>query len=152
MLLSFLGWGLMVPRLYARGWTAQALIARLAPIALLGLLLALVLGEAATAWVWVVFCVGTSVVSLSQPAVAQAFAVEMAGRALSAFNLVIFAGIFALQWGIGLCIDVLLGFGWATVSAYRGAFALLACCCLVSYVWFLCRADTASTPKLNPVR
>ena len=149
MLLSFMAWGSVVPRLYARGWTAQRLIARGAPLSLAALPLALLLGPAASAWVWVAFCVGCTVVSLSQPAVGMALPAALAGRALSAYNLVIFLGVFSLQWGIGLAIDVLRAWGWSTLSAYRGGFALLWGCCLFSYVWFLCRVEPAR--PTNPV-
>jgi hypothetical protein len=149
MLLSFMTWGSVVPRLYARGWTAQRLIGRGAPFSLAALALALLLGPRAGAWVWALFCVGCTVVSLSQPAVGLALPAALAGRALSAYNLVIFLGVFCLQWGIGLAIDLLRAWGWGTLSAYRGGFALLWGCCLFSYVWFLCRAEPASPPKLN---
>jgi predicted MFS family arabinose efflux permease len=140
MLLSFLAWGLVVPRLYARGWTAQRLIARGMPVSLLMLALALWLGPQATPWVWALFCASCSVVSLSQPAVGLAFASEWAGRALSAYNLVIFAGVFALQWGIGLVIDLISALGGSTLSAFRGAFALLGVCSALAYLWFLRRS------------
>ena len=149
MLLSFMAWGSVVPRLYARGWTAQTLIARGAPIGLSALVLALLLGPQAGAWVWVLFCAGSTAVSLSQPAVGLALPAALAGRALSAYNLVIFLGVFTLQWGIGLAIDGLRALGWNTLSAYRGGFALLTACCLFSYVWFLCRAEPTPGPKLN---
>ena len=51
-------------------------------------------------------------VSLSQPAVGAAFPPHQAGRALSAFNLVIFSGVFCVQWGIGLLVDALQGLGF----------------------------------------
>jgi len=141
MLVAFLLWGLAVPRLYARGWTAQALVRLGAPLGIAALVLAILLGAEATAWSWALFCVSCTFVSLSQPAVGQAFAAELAGRALSAFNLLIFAGIFALQWGIGVVIDLFRGLGWSTVSAYQGAMALLAVCCAMSYLWFLWHDD-----------
>lgn len=150
MLLSFMAWGSVVPRLYARGWTAQRLIARGAPVSLVALALALLLGRGAGAWLWVLFCVGCSVVALSQPAVGQALPASLAGRALSAYNLVIFLGVFSLQWGVGLVIDLLRAWGWQTLSAYRGSFALLWGCCLVSYLWFLCRSEPAAGAKPNP--
>jgi predicted MFS family arabinose efflux permease len=137
MLLSFLAWGVVVPKLYTRGWSAQRLIARGLPVSLAALVLAVLLGAEATAWVWVLFCAGSSVVALSQPAIGLAFRSELAGRALSAYNLVVFLGVFVVQWGIGLVIDVLRANGWSTLSAYRGALALLAGCCTLSYVWFL---------------
>lgn len=149
MLLSFMVWGVVVPRLFARGWTAQSLIARGAPIGLLALALALILGPASGAWVWVLFCAGSTAVSLSQPAVGLALPAALAGRALSAYNLVIFLGVFTVQWGIGLSIDGLRALGWETLSAYRGGFALLTVCCLFSYVWFLCRAEPVPGPELN---
>ena len=147
MLLAFMAWGVMVPRLHVRGWTAHRLLTLGVPVSLAALLLALALGQAATAWVWALFCVASTFVSLSQPAVGQAFPAALAGRALSAYNLAIFAGVFALQWGIGLGIDFLRAAGWSELSAFRGAFALLALCCGVSYLWFLCRGPAAAVAE-----
>ena len=140
MLLAFMAWGVVAPRLQARGWTASRLIARGMPVSLGVLALACGLGPDAGAAVLALFCVSTTVVSLSQPAVGMAFAAHVAGRALSAYNLFIFAGVFALQWGIGLAIDLFRAAGWGGVSAYRGAFALLLVCQMLAYLWFLLRA------------
>ncbi|WP_280152989.1 MFS transporter [Piscinibacter sp. XHJ-5] len=145
MLLSFMSWGVVVPRLYARGWTAQRLIARGTPLCLAVLATAVLLGSGATAWAWGAFCVSSTVVSLSQPAVAQAFPTALAGRALSAYNLLIFVGVFLLQWGIGLAIDGFKALGWGIESSFQGAFALLTLCCVASYVWFL-RGDDRTAP------
>ena len=149
MLASFLVWGSVVPRLDANGWTAQRLIARGAPISLAALALAIALGANAGAWVWALFCAGCSVVSLSQPAVGLAFPARLAGRALSAYNLVIFLGAFSIQWGIGLAIDALRAQGWSTVAAYRGGFSLLLGCCVVAYVWFLRRREAATGAEID---
>lgn len=137
MLLAFLGWGAVVPRLYRSGWSAVGLVRWGVPVSLALLVLALLLGELATAWIWALFCVSSTVLSLSQPAVGQAFPAALAGRALSAYNLVIFAGIFALQWGLGLLIDAVGRGGGSTLSAFRAAFALFGLCCVLSYLWFL---------------
>jgi predicted MFS family arabinose efflux permease len=144
MLLAFLAWGVVLPRLYSQGWTAQRLVRLGIPLSLASLLLAIVLGPGATAWVWALFCVTSTFVSVSQPAIGQAFSTALAGRALSAYNLVIFAGVFSLQWGIGLTIDLLKAAGWSDLSAFRGAFALFGVCCVLSYLWFLCRDDTVA--------
>jgi hypothetical protein len=101
------------------------------------LVLAVALGHHATAWAWALFCAASTFVSLSQPAIAQAFPQALAGRALSAYNLVIFLGIFVTQWGMGLVIDALKAAGWRTESSFQAAFALMAAACLFSYVWFL---------------
>lgn len=137
MLLAFLGWGLVVPRLYRSGWSAARLVGWGVPVSLAVLALAIVLGDRATAWAWALFCVSCTVISLSQPAVGQAFPATLAGRALSAYNLVIFAGIFAIQWGLGLAIDAFAAGGGSTLSAFRGAMALLCLCALCAYLWFL---------------
>jgi predicted MFS family arabinose efflux permease len=145
MLVAFMAWGVVVPRLYARGWTAQRLIARGTPLCLVVLAAAVLRGPQATAWVWGAFCVTCTVVSLSQPAVGQAFPAALAGRALSAYNLLIFVGVFLLQWGIGLAIDGFKALGWTVASAFQGAFALLGVCCLASHVWFLRRDDRTAS-------
>jgi hypothetical protein len=85
--------------------------------------------------------VTTSAISLSQPAVGQAFAASLAGRALSAYNLGIFAGVFAVQWGIGLAIDQLRGLGWAVQAAYQGAYGLWLAASVCSGLWFHLRRD-----------
>jgi predicted MFS family arabinose efflux permease len=145
MLAAFLAWGTLVPRLYARGWTAQALIARGLPASLMVLVVAVALGARSTAWLWALFCVGSTVVSLAQPAVGQAFAAQLAGRALSAYNLVIFLGVFAVQWAIGGLVDRLQAAGLGVEAAYQGAFAVLALGCIGSYLWFLWFSDR--TPR-----
>jgi MFS family permease len=136
MLFAFLGWGLLMPRLVRRGLDAEALIARGWPLGCLLLAALLVRGsDAGPAW-WAAWCVVTSVVSLSQPAVGQAFDRSLAGRALSAYNLVIFAGVFAVQWGIGMAIDLLLALGWSTLRAYQGAYGLMLAATVASGLWF----------------
>ena len=149
MLLSFMAWGSVQARPCARGWTAQTLIACGAPVGLAARVLALVLGSRAGAWIWVLFGVGCTVVSFSQPAVGLALPAALAGRALSAYNLIIFLGVFTVPCGIGLSIDALRALGWETLSAFRGGFALLAVHCLLSYVWFLCRPEPQPAPELD---
>jgi predicted MFS family arabinose efflux permease len=146
MLLSFLGWGAVMPRLHARGWTAHRLVGIGAPASVLMLLLIVGLGGHATAWALALFCVSCTFSTFSQPAVGQAFEAGLAGRALSAYNLVIFLGVFALQWGIGVVIDLGRAGGLSAVSAYRLAFALLMGCCALSYLWFLWRDDRVVAP------
>jgi len=146
MLLTFLAWGALLPRLYSRGWTAQSLIARGLPLSLAVLVLAVALGARATAAVWTLFCVSSTLVSLAQPAIGQAFPPALAGRALSAYNLVIFAGVFAVQWIIGGTIDLLRGAGWSAPAAFQGALSLLALSCIASYLWFLWFEDVGKRP------
>jgi len=137
MLFAFLGWGMVLPRLTRRGWRVDRLIALGVPLSLLLLYAAVALGpQAGAAW-WAAWCVSCTFMALSQPAVAQAFPAAAAGRALSAFNLVIFLGVFCVQWGIGLAIDALMALGLPRVLAFQVAFALFALGCTLSYLWFL---------------
>jgi hypothetical protein len=71
----------------------------------------------------------------------MAFPAALAGRALSSFNLLIFTGVFVVQWGIGLLIDGLRALDWSTPSAFQGAIGFYALCLLASYVHLL-RAKT----------
>jgi predicted MFS family arabinose efflux permease len=135
MLLAFLSWGLVLPRLLSRGRTAEDVMALGWPAGVAMLAAILWAGPGAGAASWAAWCVLTSVVSLSQPAVAQAFPAALAGRALSAFNLVIFAGVFSLQWGIGLLLDALRGFGFTTLGAFRASFGLFLVACLAAFLW-----------------
>jgi predicted MFS family arabinose efflux permease len=141
MLVAFFTWGVVMPRLRRAGFSVDGLITCGVPLSLALLALALVFGPAAGAVVWALWCVSCTVMSLSQPAVAQVFPPALAGRALSAFNLVIFSGVFSMQWGIGLAIDALTALGWARSDAFRAAFALFGLCVIGAYAWFLMRRN-----------
>ncbi len=139
MLFAFMAWGALMPRLMARGLDPMRLIAWGVPLALVLLAAVVVRGPAAGAAHWALWCVACTFVSLSQPAVGQAFPMAQAGRALSAFNLVIFGGVFCLQWGIGLAIDAAQRLGLDELAAFRAAFGGFAGCCVAAYAWFLHR-------------
>ncbi|MFP5467854.1 MAG: MFS transporter [Gammaproteobacteria bacterium] len=139
MLSAFWLWGVVNPALARRGMAAERLIAKGLPVSF-ALLVAIVWLGADAGWpLWAAFCVSSTFVALSQPAVALALPVAAAGRALSAFNLVIFAGVFVMQWGIGLAIDALSAFGWEESLRFRGAVALFLVCCVLAYGLFLRR-------------
>ena len=93
------------------------------------------LGGSTGGWL-ALYCMTCSIVTMAQPAVGMAFAPEFAGRALTAFNLLVFLGVFVIQWGIGLTIDALLALGWPQTRAYRVAFGAFLSCCVLSYVYF----------------
>ncbi|WP_326537702.1 MFS transporter [Pseudorhodoferax sp.] len=137
MLLAFLSWGSVMPGLTRRGVAVDRLLVWGVPVSLGLLALNIGLGPRATAVHWAAWCMATSVVALSQPALAQAFPVQMAGRALSAYNLAVFLGVFVLQWGMGAAIDSLRALGLAAVPAFQatlGGFWLLSALC---YGWFV---------------
>ncbi len=137
MLLTFWGWGLVNPRLARAGWHTDRLITWGVPVSLLALA-ANIWGGTLTGWLgWTVFCMASTVISLSQPAVGMAFKPALAGRALSAFNLVIFSGVFFVQWGIGLMVDAFAALGLARVASFQASFGVYLCCSIAAYAYFL---------------
>jgi predicted MFS family arabinose efflux permease len=137
MLVTFWTWGMVNPWLVAKGWHATRLVAWGVPLSILVLAINIAMGSA-TGWLgWALFCMSCSAMSLAQPAVGMAFHASLAGRALSAYNLVIFSGVFVVQWGIGLLIDAFRAAGLAEVASFQAAFTVFLCCCIASYAYFL---------------
>jgi len=54
----------------------------------------------------------------------------LAGRALSACNLVIFAGVFVAPWSPGLRIDSFSALGLGQVARFQATMAEFLCCCM----------------------
>ena len=137
MLVTFWGWGMVNPHLARRGWSAARLIAWGIPLSLAVLAFNILAGSA-TGWLgWALFCMTSSVMGLAQPAVGMSFRAGLAGRALSAFNLVIFAGVFVAQWGLGLLIDGFAAMGLAQVASFQAAMAVYLCCGIAAYGYFV---------------
>ena len=146
MLLTFWTWGLVSPYLTKAGWHTDRLLVWGVPLSLLALA-ANIAGGASTGWVgWAVFCVASTVISLSQPAVGMAFKPALAGRGLSAFNLIIFSGVFTVQWGIGLLVDAFAATGLSTLASFQAAFSVFLCCCTAAYGYFLYAKVDNSAP------
>jgi hypothetical protein len=137
MLCAFFGWGVVMPHLHRWGFSVDRLITIGVPLSLGLLALNVGLGAGAGALHWAAWCVSCTCIALSQPAVAQVFPTALAGRALSAFNLVLFLGVFSVQWGVGVGIDALMALGWPRVQAFRAAFAAFGVAALASYGWFV---------------
>jgi predicted MFS family arabinose efflux permease len=136
MLCTFWTWGMVNPWLLRRGLGADRLILMGLPLSLCILLAIIVAGPAAGGAAWALFCVSCTFVSLSQPAVGMAFPQALAGRALSAFNLVIFAGVFVVQWGIGLAVDAFADAGLSTTESFQAAMGVFLACNTGAYLWF----------------
>ena len=140
MLLAFWVWGLITPRLARRGIPVERLIAWGLPLTFMALAVLVGFGrniQGAAAAGLALYCVSSTFVALAQPAVGMAFPAHLAGRALSAYNLVIFAGIFVVQWGIGLAVDAGRTLGLTSVMAYQVALAGFAVCSFLSWIYFL---------------
>ena len=141
MLCTFWTWGMLNPWLLRKGLDANRLMAAGLPLCLVVLLGTILAGPQAGAGAWALFCVSCTSVALSQPAVAMAFPQALAGRALSAFNLVIFAGVFVVQWGIGLAVDAFAAAGLSTVASFQAAMAVYLACNAGAYAFFMLRGQ-----------
>lgn len=86
-------------------------------------------------WLWLVLAPGIPAVILMQTQTALMFPREVAGRVLTTFNLIMFAGAFAVQWGIGLIVDGFIALGLVRADAMTAAFTLLLVAQVVS-LWF----------------
>jgi hypothetical protein len=137
MLVTFWTWGLINPWLQKRGIVTDRLIAWGLPLSFVALAVLIVGGPAAGPWALAFFCTSSTFVSLAQPAVGMVFPAHLAGRALSAYNLVIFIGVFVVQWGIGLLVDAFRRAGWSEITAFRTAFGVFLATSVLSYAWFL---------------
>ena len=140
MLVSFWLWGMANPWLSQRGFHADRLIAAGMPVSFVLLALLIVAGDGVSTGsgaLWALYCVSSTFGTLAQPAVGMAFPPALAGRALSAFNLVIFAGVFVVQWGIGLALDGFKALGLTEVAAFQASMGVFLLLCIASYVYFL---------------
>ncbi len=157
MLCTFWLWGAINPWLGRHGISTDRLILRGLPVSFIVIAIMIIASNSVNtpakaqfeginsllqalnsqSWLmWALYCMGCTFVSLAQPAIGMAFPSELAGRALSAFNLVIFAGVFVVQWGIGLLIDGFKALGWAEIAAFQGAFGVFLLCGIAAYVYF----------------
>lgn len=147
MLVTFWLWGLITPGLARKGVPVERLIAWGLPLSFIVIAVLVWAGPsigAAAAVGVALLCVTSTFVSLAQPAVGMAFPSHLAGRALSAYNLVVFAGIFVVQWGIGLLVDAGRGLGLDQAQAYQVALACFGITSVASWVFFMLKKPVQS--------
>ena len=137
LLLSYLALGWAAPRLAARGWNSHRLIG----VGIAGMLLAqgaMLLTSAPAAWLlWLALAVCVPVTTLVQSNVGLAFPAALAGRANSAYNLQLFIGAFAAQWGFGLLADAFKANGAGAADAFRLTLALALALQAAAWIAFL---------------
>lgn len=141
MLVTFWLWGSLNPWLHRKNVDSNKLMLRGLPLGFVILTIIIIavdpINTMAVGVLWALYFVACSFMALSQPAIAMAFPPELAGRALSAYNLVLFAGVFVVQWGIGLMVDGFKALGWPEVAAFQGAFGVFLLCNVASYAYFV---------------
>jgi MFS family permease len=125
LMLAYLMLGWAMPRLAARGWSTLS-VTVVGALAMMGSQAVIVLAEGRWAWLaWLPFAVGVTVFTPVQTHVSLTFRGELTGRAFSAFNMMIFVGIFLTQWLFGVLVDALgTHAGLDQALAFRAALAV----------------------------
>ena len=145
MLAGFLAVALGIEPLRRRGIAPERVLTTSLGVglaALAGILAGLDAGGA----LWALMGFSFSANNLSYACLQRHFPLALAGRVNTALNLLVFAGAFGLQWGIGLLVDLLQAGGASAASAYRSTFGLLLVLQVASWVWFLNGAAATRAP------
>jgi MFS family permease len=137
MLVSFFVWGYFLPKISSIGFSATKILRLGLPISFCIMLTIIILGSKAGAFYLTLFILSSIFLSVTQPAVGLAFSGYSAGKALTSFNLLIFAGTFIMQWLMGFVIDITKSFGYSEIIAFKSAFSVFLVLSLVSYLFFL---------------
>lgn len=155
MTIGFLLWGTVADLLDRRGvrltWTmGGGVVLFLLALAAIAVPLA-----PEQRWPWLAFGLMSNVTALAYTVVSRHFPLAYAGRATSALNLLVFVGAFAVQYAIGMLLDLwpATDAGRAPTEAYAATFGVFWLVCLLSWLWFLARAKKApirDTPAAEP--
>jgi hypothetical protein len=87
---------------------------------------------------WALYGLTAAINILGYLLLTEGFPRELAGRAATALNLVMFTATFAVQWGIGAVADGVRGaFGGDLADGLRAAFALVLAAEAIAYGWFV---------------
>lgn len=86
-------------------------------------------------WLLLVFCIPVG--TLIQTSVSLSFPAASAGRANTAYNLLIFIGAFVAQWGIGVLIDIAQNAGMTPAAAMRTAVGVCIACQAASWLAYM---------------
>ena len=137
MLVSFFLWGYFLPRITTSGFSALKILKLGLPISFLVMLSIIILGSKAGAFYITLFILSSIFLSVTQPAVGLSFPSNLAGKALTSFNLLIFLGTFIMRWFMGFVIDLVKHFGYSEILGFKTAFTAFLILSLVSYIFFL---------------
>ena len=118
--------------------------------AALGAIVANVWPSSSLPWFALGLTVGAGM--LAYPALTRAFPAAIAGRVVTAYNMVMFVGAFLLQWGIGALIQAQLDRGASTLAAYQISFGALLLTQTLALAWFWVLSRTPRLPAHPPGR
>ncbi|MCM5571372.1 MFS transporter [Burkholderiaceae bacterium FT117] len=120
LMFGYLALGWAAPRLARRGWSTLSLVV-MGSVLLLATQLAIAFAGGPLAWLlWLGVAILVTVHTLTQTHVSLVFPEQLTGRAFTAFNLLIFSGMFLAQWLFGVLVDALGGSAGGG-EGFRGA-------------------------------
>jgi predicted MFS family arabinose efflux permease len=136
ILASYLAMGVLSPWFVQRG----ASLFKQSSTALLWLTLcftAIPLWQTESAWLlWPMIALAVPAMFLLQTQTALEFPSQVAGRVLTTLNLMIFAGTFVVQWGLGVLTDLFVTSGFDRTQALTFSLGVLAVMQWCSLFWF----------------
>ena len=137
MLVSFFLWGYFLPKITSIGFSAIRILKLGLPVGFIVMLTIIILGPKAGAFHITMFILSSIFLSVTQPAVGLSFSGYSAGKALTSFNLLIFAGTFVMQWLMGFVIDIVKSLGHSEIFAFKLSFLVFLILSVISYIFFL---------------
>lgn len=137
MLFAYLAIGLLATRLARLGIGTLQLVGGGMALGLLTLLLIISQAVDQHYLLWVAYGVFSSCGTLAYALMGGGFRVALSGRANSTLNLLVFAGAFGMQWGMGVLIERLEAGGHSAQIAHRDAFAALFMVQAVALLWLI---------------
>lgn len=144
ILLAYFLMGMLSPWLIKRGITlaTQSLCALIwIPLCFA----VIVFWQGTLSWiVWLVLALMVPAMFLLQTQIALSFPKHISGRILTTYNLMVFVGAFAVQWGFGLVTDLFIALGYGPSQALTGAMGCLVILQFISMFWFLARRPNGS--------
>ncbi|MBE0595065.1 MAG: MFS transporter [Gemmatimonadales bacterium] len=150
LMLGFLGIGWALPRLATVGWDTPRLVV-IATVIVVALHLAIPFADGLLGvGLWVAYAVVATIYVPAQSHVSLAFPEALTGRAFTAFNLLIFVGVFVVQWLFGVIVDLASAGAAADAQGFRRAlfiWALLEAAALAVFV--LWRASPRAADQVS---
>ncbi len=85
---------------------------------------------------WSLMMMASSISGVSYAKASLTFPVQLAARASTAINFIVFVGAFGLQWGLGLLVDLFAGLGSDPAAALRASFMVWLAAQAIAVAWF----------------
>ncbi len=136
-MVGYLGIGTFARRMAGHGIHAPHLFGGGFALGFLALLLIVLEVPGSLLW-WALFGFGASGNVLGFTALNEGFSRELAGRVSTSLNLLMFAGSFSVQWGVGLLVDaVRAAAGASTAEGLRVAFSVVLVFYALAFAWYV---------------